>query len=253
MNLKSKFHSAVFELIHDRIPGLSEEFIAGVDHVFGDRREAVEHVPDRRAGEAGDNFRTEICGGARAEFHLLDRPFAFRLFFACELRRSETVGAAVVVGVAGELTGKVITDRPELEVVFLESVKKFFAVFLIGCGLVDVEVIAGSGELKSLVAPGCGFGGHCFERQISPLSGKQSDWSHSFSLLPLNFEATLKCIPELRDCQARIRGKADFLLRHRNSGQARFFSCGAISGSERRAAKFFGLQRSPSPDARIFL
>ena len=185
MNFKGKTDSAVFEFVHDGIPGFGEEFTTGVDHVFRNRGEAVQHVPDRGTGESGHDFHAEVGGGACAELHLLNRPFAFGILVPGESGRRETVGAAVVVGIAGELPGKMIADRPDFEIVLFQGIQQLFTVFFIGCGFVDIQMVAAGGEFESLIAPGCGFFRHCLERQIRPLSGEQSDWSHSFSLLLL--------------------------------------------------------------------
>ena len=136
-------------------------------------------MPDRGSGEACDDLDAEICRGTGAFLHLLDRPFAFCVCFSGESGGSETVGSGIIIGIAGQLTREVIADRPDFEFVFLQGIKKFFAVFFVCRRLVDIEVVAGSGEFESLISPGGSFSRHCFQRKIRPLSSKESDWSHS--------------------------------------------------------------------------
>ena len=185
MHFEREFHAVIFEDIEDRIPHFGDVIETVLNGFGGHGRETVKHVPDRGAGESGDDLHLEIGGGFGGEFHLFDRPFAFGFGLAGEFFRAEHIGTLVVVRIADQLSGEMVADGEELEVAAGEFVEDGFAVFFILGGSGHVEVVAGAGEFDAVIAPGSGFFHESIQRHIRPLSGKKGDRSHVLSLLCL--------------------------------------------------------------------
>ena len=91
MDLQPEPDAALAEDVEDRVPALGEELEAGVDHRVGDRRERVEQVPDRRAGEAVDTSTPSFCAARAVSFiSSAARQFdALRLAVAPDVRRQD--------------------------------------------------------------------------------------------------------------------------------------------------------------------
>ena len=66
VDFQAELDAALLEDVEDRVPALGQELEAVVDHRVGDRRERVEQVPDRRAGEAVDDLHARASAAARA-------------------------------------------------------------------------------------------------------------------------------------------------------------------------------------------
>ena len=121
MDLQRELDAALLEDVEDRVPALGEQLEAVVDHGVGDRRERVEQVPDRRAGEAVDDLDAQLLRGPGGVLHLLDGPLGLLLGVAADLGGHPVVGPGVDV-VEDELAGQVVRDRPALQAVLAEQV-----------------------------------------------------------------------------------------------------------------------------------
>ena len=122
VDLEREAHALGLEDVDDRPPALGELLIAALDRREVVGRERVEEVPDRRAGEAGDDVDAELRRGPRGVHHPLGRPLphAFGLAVAPDLGR-EHRPVAVVDRVADGLADEVLADRPAAQPVALEQ------------------------------------------------------------------------------------------------------------------------------------
>ena len=122
VDLQAELDAALLEDVEDRVPALGQELEAGVDHRVGDRRERVEQVPDRRAGEAVDDLDAQLLRGAGRVLHLLGGPLADLLGLAVA---PDVVGqdqlVPLVDQVADRLADQVVRDRPDFQLVLASS------------------------------------------------------------------------------------------------------------------------------------
>ena len=185
VDLEREAHALGVEDVDDRRPALGEVLVAALDVGEVVRRERIEHVPDRRAGEAGHDLDAELRGGARGVLHPLGRALAHALGLsvAPHLRRQHAFMTAVD-RVADRLAHEVVADRPAVEAVALEDLAPAGAVGRIGQRLRDVEMIPPAGQLEAIELPLTALGGQLLEREVGPLAGEQRDGScHPFLLL----------------------------------------------------------------------
>ena len=73
------------------------------------------------------------------------------------------------------LADEMRTDRVDLEVVAFQKIAPEGAVTFVGKRLVDLEVIAPTGQLEAVVAEVVGQPGHVLKGKIGPLAGEQRD------------------------------------------------------------------------------
>ena len=171
MHLEPEAHALRVEDVHDRPPALGELLVAAVDLAEVVRRERVEQVPDRRAGEAVHLRHAELRGGARRVLHPLGRaaPHALRIAVAVDLGRQDRA-VPLVDPVADRLADEVRADRPHAEAVPLEQLAPLLRVAGVGDRLVDLEVVAPARELEAVEAPAARSAG----RESS--SGRSAHW-----------------------------------------------------------------------------
>ena len=93
VDLEREAHALGLEDVDDRPPALGELLVAALDLAEVVGRERVEEVPDRRAGEAGDDLDAELRGGPRGVHHPLGGalPHAFGLAVAPDLGREHAL------------------------------------------------------------------------------------------------------------------------------------------------------------------
>ena len=120
VDLQRELDAALLEDVEDRVPAVGEQLEAVVDGGVGHRRERVEQVPDRRAGEAVDDLDAQLLGGPGGVLHLLDGPLGLLLGVAADGGGHPVVGAGVVV-IEHELAGQVVRDRPALQPVLAQQ------------------------------------------------------------------------------------------------------------------------------------
>ena len=77
--------------------------------------------------------------------------------------------------VAHGLAGKMVRDRVDLQPVPVQDLLPRGEVGVVLVGALEVEVIAGGGDLQPVIAPGGGEPGHLLEGQVGPLPGEQGD------------------------------------------------------------------------------
>jgi hypothetical protein len=108
----AKLMSCFLEGVEDGREALAEVGEAGVPVRLRRRREGVDRVPDRRAGEAGDGLDAELLRGARGVGELLRGALAhaFRIAVAPDVRRQDGL-VALVDQVAHRLADQVVADR----------------------------------------------------------------------------------------------------------------------------------------------
>ena len=178
VDLERELHALGVEDVDDRREALGELLVAALDLGEVVRREAVEHVPDRRAGEAGDDVDAEPGGGAGGVLELVGGAPADALGVAVapDVGRHDALVAGVD-RVADGLADEVVADRQDAEAVALEQLAAAAAVGVVRERGVDVEVVAPAGELEAVEAPGAGLLGELGERQVGPLAGEQGDGS----------------------------------------------------------------------------
>ena len=128
MHLEREADAFGVEHVDDRAPALGELLVASLDRVEVVRREGVEQVPDRRAGEPVDHRDAEGGRGARGVLHPLRGPAAHALRVAVppHLRRQDRP-VARVDRVADGLPDEVRSERPAAETVLLEERPRAFA------------------------------------------------------------------------------------------------------------------------------
>ena len=122
MHLEPEANALGVEDVHDRPPPLRELLVAALDLRVVVRRERVDEMPDRRAGEAVHLRDAELRGGARRVLHALGgaRAHAFGIAVAVHLRRQDRA-VALVDPVADGLADEVRAERPDAEAVPLEQ------------------------------------------------------------------------------------------------------------------------------------
>ena len=174
VDLEREAHALGLEDVDDRAPALGELLVAALDRREVVGRERVEEVPDRRAGEAGDDVDAELRRGPRGVHHPLGRPLphAFGLAVAPDLGR-EHRPVAVVDRVADGLADEVLADRPAAQPVALEQRPHAGRVSRVAERLRDVEVIAPARELEAVEAPVAALGRQLRQRQVRPLAGEE--------------------------------------------------------------------------------
>ena len=162
------------EDVDDRPPALGELLVAALDRVEVVGRERVDHVPGRRAREAGDDVDAELGRGAGGVLHRLRGPLPhpFGIAVPPDLFRQHAL-VALVDRIAHRLPHEVVADRPAAEVVALEQLPAARRVARVAHRLGDVEVIAPAGQLQAVEAPAGALGGEVLERQVRPLPGEQ--------------------------------------------------------------------------------
>src|SRR5262245_19661599 len=191
VDLEREADADLLELLQDRRPLRREVAVAGLDHVLRHGREAVEQVPDRRAGEAVDDRAArelqallharrrgveELARGLAGLDHLLRRALlhALGLAVAPDLGREDGL-VALVDAVAHGLADEVRRDREAPEAVVLEHRPVLLRVVLVLVAARDVEVVAPARELQAVVAEVLGLPGEHLERQVGPLAGEETD------------------------------------------------------------------------------
>ena len=178
VDLERELHALGVEDVDDRREALGELLVAALDlgEVVG--RERVEHVPGRRAGEAGDRRHAEPRRGAGGVLELVGGALADALGVAVapHVGRDDALVAGVD-RIADRLADEVVADRPDVQAVALEQLAPLAAVGVVGERGVDVEVVAPAGELEAVEAPGAGLRGELGEREVGPLAGEQRDGS----------------------------------------------------------------------------
>src|SRR5215218_1326023 len=176
VDLERELHALGLEHVDDRPPALGELLVAGLDDREVVRRERVQEVPDRRAGEAGDDLDAELRRRARGVLHPLRGalPDALRIAVAPDLRVDEALVAAVD-RVGDRLADEVVADRPDAQPVVLEQLALPGRVGRVAHRRGDVEVSAPARQLEPVEAPGAALRGEVGERQIGPLAGEQRD------------------------------------------------------------------------------
>ena len=110
-------------------------------------------MPDRRAGEAGDDRHAERRGGARGVLHPLGgaRAHALGIAVAPHLGRQDAL-VARVDRVAHRLADEVVADRPAPEAVALQQLAPAGGVVGLGQRAVDLEVVAPARQLEAVEA-----------------------------------------------------------------------------------------------------
>ena len=131
-------------------------------------------MPDRRAGEAGDDVDAELRGGAGGVLHLLGGALAhaFGVAVAPDLGREHGLVAGVD-RVADGLADEVVADRPAAQPVALEQRSHAGRVSRVAQRLRDVEVVAPARELEPVEAPVAALGRQLRQRQVRPLPGEE--------------------------------------------------------------------------------
>jgi hypothetical protein len=185
VHLEREAHALGLEDVDDRAPALGELLVAALDCRKVVRRERVEHVPDRRAGEACYDLHAELGGGARGVLHPLGGAAAHALGFSVTPHVGVEHGAVALVDrVAYGLPDQVVADRPHAEPVALEQLAAAGAVAAVAQRLRDVEVVTPAGELEPVEAPLAALAGQRVERQVGPLAGEQRyGTAHVLSLM----------------------------------------------------------------------
>ena len=167
-------HAALVEDVEDRVPAVGEVLVTRLDPVGAHRREHRDVLPDRRPREADDGLHAERAGQPRGVLHLLGGalPHALRFTVAPHARPDDRLVAEVDRVVADRLPGQVVGDRPEAEPVLVEDRAPLGDVVVV-VPAPRVEVLAGDGDLETVVAPAGRQLGDLRQRQVGPLAGEQ--------------------------------------------------------------------------------
>jgi hypothetical protein len=174
MDLEGEANPLGLEHVHDRPPALAEVVVPPLDGVPVVGRERVEHVPDRRAREAGHHLHAEPSRRTRGVLHLLGRSPADALGVAVPPHvLGQYRPVPLVDRVADRLPDEVCADRPAVEAVALEQLAPGAHVALVRERLVDLEVVAPGSQLEAIEAPFAAFRGQGLEREVGPLAGEQ--------------------------------------------------------------------------------
>lgn len=178
MHLQRESHAAFAEDIEDWIPALGKLLEPIDDHRLRHGRERVEQMPDARTGKAIDDRDAEFLRGAGSVLHLFGGALIDTGGFAVAPNpRRENRLVPLINEVAYRLPDKVVADGVTLQVVPIEQVAFAGDVLAIGQGFVHLKVVAPTGEFQTLIAEVARLLGKLFERQIGPLSSKESDRS----------------------------------------------------------------------------
>lgn len=178
VDFERELDAVLIEGVENGIPVGSERLEAFVDGVGRDGRERVQVGPNGTAGEAVDDAHAQIFGGARGGLHFVGSALvdAFRVAVAPDVWGQ--YGFMTLVHFVGNgLTDQVVGDGEQLQTVIAQDFALSIAVGLVAGGFLNVEVIAPTGEFKSVEAHLPGEGSKFGERQIGPLAGKQGNWS----------------------------------------------------------------------------
>src|SRR3954451_22394508 len=135
-------------------------------------------MPDRRAGEAGDDLNPELRRRAGGVLHPLGRalPDALGIAVAPHLGREDAL-VALVDRIADRLAHQVVADGVALESVALEELAPRGGVGWLRDRAIDVEVVAPARQLQAVETPLRDLGGQLLERNVGPLAGEQRDGS----------------------------------------------------------------------------
>ena len=186
VHLEPEPHAFPLEHLEDRPEALGDLVVASLDRVEVVRRERVEEMPDRRAGEPVHLRHAERRRGTRRVGEPLGGalPHALGLTVAPDLGREDRA-VALVDRVADRLADEMRAQRPAAEARLLEQRAPILDVSRIGKGLGDVEVIAPAGELQAVEGPDGRTLGELRQRQVGPLAGEECDGPRHRSYLKL--------------------------------------------------------------------
>ena len=142
-------------------------------------------MPDRRAGEAGDDLDAELRRGARGVLHPLRGalPHALGIAVAPDLRVGRTPLWRSSIGSHTAWPTRWLPIAQHAEAVALEQLAPAGGVAGVAHRLGDVEVVAPAGQLEPVEAPARRLRGEVVERQVGPLAGEQRDGSAHAPLL----------------------------------------------------------------------
>ena len=170
VHLEPELDALLVEDVHDRAPPLGEVLVAALELGEVIRRERVDQVPDRGAREA-----VHLPSRRAARLHVpcpsSARPRAanaFRLAVAVDLGR-ENRPVTLVDAVADRLADQMCADRENVQMVALQDLLSRPAVAVVLERLVDLEVVAPTGELETVEAPAAGLRGRSS-------SGRSAHW-----------------------------------------------------------------------------
>ena len=177
VDLEREAHALGLEDVDDRAPLLRERLVAALDLVEVVGRERVEHVPDRRAGEARDHVDAELRGGAGGVLHPLGGALlhAGGVAVAPDLGRQRRPGAGRRSGRRRPGPSRWLpiaqTPRP------CRASRSRCRLRVAGVGERprDVEVVAPAGQLEPVEAPRAALGGEVGDGQVGPLAREQRD------------------------------------------------------------------------------
>ena len=74
-------------------------------------------MPDGGSGKTVYDFDTQTFSGFHGSEHFINRPLAFLFRLSFQGRRCKIIGAEVI-GITNQLPNQVITDSPDIQVVF---------------------------------------------------------------------------------------------------------------------------------------
>ncbi len=174
MNLQPESHALRVEHVEDRPPTLGEVLVPALDRGEVVRREGVDEMPDRRAGEPVHLCDAELRRGTCGVLHALRgaRANTFLLSVAVDLRRQDRA-VSRVDHVADGLADQVGADRPDTELVALEQLAPAACVAAVGDRPVDLEMVSPAGKLEPVEPPARAARSEVCERQVGPLAGEQ--------------------------------------------------------------------------------
>ena len=121
VDFEREFDAGFLIFVQNRNPTFGKEFEAVVDPALRNRRKTVQVRPNRRAGEAGNDFRAEFRGGPSGVDHLLRAVFPNRFgrTVAVQTRRNDGQVAGVDL-IENALTDAVVRNGVAVEPVFFE-------------------------------------------------------------------------------------------------------------------------------------
>jgi hypothetical protein len=79
------------------------------------------------------------------------------------------------------LTNEVGADGKTLQIVFVQNVPAALDIGIAGEGFVNFEMVSPTGKFKPVKTPGARLFCNIFQSKVSPLAGKESDWSAHFN------------------------------------------------------------------------
>jgi hypothetical protein len=184
VHLEREADALVLEHVDDRAPALREVLVAALDLVEVVRREGVELVPDRRAGEAVDDADAELGGRAGRVLHAIGRApaDALGLAVAPDVGREDRA-VPLVDRVADGLADEMRPDREALEPVPPEQLAPAVRVAGLRDRAVDLEVVAPARELEPVEPPSGRLRRELVQGQVRPLAREECHrTSHRLSL-----------------------------------------------------------------------